>query len=57
MTLRGLFSFLRSHQPSNSPEQGLLISRRLKELLETPEVPTLGAPDGNGTACSSKSDQ
>jgi hypothetical protein len=57
MTVKSLFSFMKSHQPNESVEQGLLISRRLKELLEIAEVPTSGTPEGNGSACSSKADQ
>jgi hypothetical protein len=46
MTVKSLFSFMKSHQPNESVEQGLLISRRLKELLEIAEVPTSGTPEG-----------
>jgi len=55
MTLKGLFSLMSSQQRSENPEQGLLISRRLKELLENTEVGN--TPDTNPAACSCQAEQ
>lgn len=41
MTLKGLLSLMSSHKRSESPEQGLPISRRLKELLASTENPAV----------------
>jgi hypothetical protein len=55
MTLRSLFSFFNSHQPCEKPEQGLLISSRLKELLESTERER--TPYVNHTAYPSNAEQ
>lgn len=50
MTLKGLLSLMRSHKRSESPEQGLLISRRLKELLASTELRPLSTSARNDVA-------
>ena len=49
MTLNGLLSLLISRQPNENPEPGLLITRRLTELLES--TPARNTPDKDNAGC------
>jgi hypothetical protein len=50
MTLKHLLSFMSSQERTQNPDQGLVISRRLKELLETTEVRPSTTTDRNDRA-------
>jgi hypothetical protein len=45
MTLKNLLSFVSSRERNEYPEQGLVLSTRLKELLENTERNALSTPD------------
>jgi hypothetical protein len=55
MKLKRLLSLMSFQQRSENPEQALLISRRLKDVLQNTEAGN--APDIKRSACSCQDDQ
>jgi hypothetical protein len=47
MTLKNLLSFVTSRERYQDPDQGLVLSRRLRDLLETTERERTSTPDQN----------